>query len=255
MTSDIGTRVSVGVLRQCLRYVFCGCFALLCATPIASLGQEAQWIWSPQHAQGSVPHTSCYFRKTVQVRSPERGQITIAADDAYELFVNGRRVAKGEGRKRLAEHNVTRFLARGGNTFAIRVENRRGVTAALAARVMIKERKSEWKSYSTNKTWRTSLRPLPLWNTPLYNDQNWRRAQAFGPLGETIPWDREEGTNREATSTNERFKIAEAFDVERVLDNDKTGSLIAMSFNEFGQVIAARENGPLLLIYDSDQDG
>ncbi len=39
-----------------------------------------------------------------------------------------------------------------------------------------------------------------------------------------------------------------------MLGNNATGSLIAMTINEFGQIIASQENGPLLLIYDSNRD-
>ncbi len=53
-------------------------------------GQEAQWIWSPAHDEGHVPHVACHFRRTVHVRSPQQGQVSIVADDNYELYVNGR---------------------------------------------------------------------------------------------------------------------------------------------------------------------
>jgi len=36
---------------------------------------------------------------------------------------------------------------------------------------------------------------------------------------------------------------------------EKTGSLIAMAFDEFGHIIASQEGGPLLLIYDANHDG
>ncbi len=51
------------------------------------------------------------------------------------------------------------------------------------------------------------------------------------------------------------FRVPIDFAVERLLDHQATGSLIAMTFNEFGHVIAAREGGGLLLIHDSNGDG
>ncbi|MEL7334617.1 MAG: c-type cytochrome, partial [Planctomycetota bacterium] len=41
----------------------------------------------------------------------------------------------------------------------------------------------------------------------------------------------------------------------RVLSDEDVGSIIAMAFNEFGHIIASKENGPLLLIHDRDKDG
>jgi len=45
------------------------------------------------------------------------------------------------------------------------------------------------------------------------------------------------------------------FVVEQVLDGDTTGSLLAVTFNEFGHILASREQGGVVLIHDSDRDG
>ncbi len=52
-----------------------------------------------------------------------------------------------------------------------------------------------------------------------------------------------------------RFRIAESFRIEKIFDAKQTGSLIAMTFDESGQILASRENGPLLRMIDSDLDG
>lgn len=221
-----------------------------------AFGQEAQWIWSPQHEPGHVPHVACHFRKTIVVRSPQQGQISIVADDSYDLFVNGRKVGSGESSERFQDHNVSRFLNSGRNIIAIRVNNTRGATAGVAARVMIKGPDDDWNTYSTDQTWKTNLRPLPLWNTALYNDGRWVHAAELGRLGETPPWDvREEVAESERGQSTERFKIADEFKVEQLIVGDHCGSLIAMTFNEFGHLIASREGGPLILIFDDNSDG
>lgn len=218
------------------------------------LAQEAQWVWSAEQPQNKVPQGSCHFRKSFTLRAPEAGQISITADDTYELYVNGRKVASGESSKRIDKYDVSKHLVRGANTISLKVTNLRGSTAAVAARVTVKERGHDWKSYSTDATWKASTHPLPLWNTQLYNDRSWDPAQALGRLGETPPWDRAEDVAQEKTDQSERFQISDAFAVSRVVEGDETGSLIAMTFNEFGHIIASRENGPLLLIYDSNED-
>lgn len=64
---------------------------------------QPQWIWSPDHRKGIAPQGAvCHFRKTFSVRNPEAARIAIAADDAFELFVNGRRVGNGEINAQLA---------------------------------------------------------------------------------------------------------------------------------------------------------
>ena len=219
----------------------------------SSRGEEAEWIWSPEHEKEAVPEVACHFRKAFNA-NPERGEVTIAADDRYELFVNGRRVGAGESARQLDKHDITKFLARGKNLISVKVMNQSGSTAALAARVMIKDKDGEWVNHSTDATWKTSLRVLPLWNLPVYNDNRWLMAQSFGALGSTIPWDRDDDVAEDEQQNHERFKINREFEVQRVIGDEHTGSLIAMTFNEFGHAIASREGGPLLLITDTNED-
>ena len=55
--------------------------------------------------------------------------------------------------------------------------------------------------------------------------------------------------------TASRFRTLKEFDVEQLLTAEQTGSIIAIAFNEFGEMLASREQGPLLLIRDTDHDG
>lgn len=292
------------------------CFLALVAAifPPTISAQEAKWIWSSEHQKDGVPAGAvCHFRKYFTLKSPEAAVIAIAADDTYELYLNGRRIGAGESTKRLVEYDVAKFVTKGPNLIAIKVTNRAGKTAALVARVTAKELNGEWTSHSSDDSWKVSTHPLPLWNTSIYNDRGWAKSQVFGTLGETAPWDRRDeipvasvakgnepnlapivdknqvkkprpGTatkDPESTTAkpdvdsnsetnpaeefkepvsaklvkNERFEPVDEFEVQQVLTGDQTGSLIAMTFNEFGQIIASKEGGPLLLMFDSDKDG
>lgn len=226
--------------------------------------QDGQWIWSGEHAPDNVPAgVSCHFRKMFAVRNPEAGQIAIAADDVFELFLNGRRIATGTSNNgKLVEYDVTRFLTRGQNVIGVKVTNRAGPTAALVARVTVKDSGGNWQSYSTDASWKTALTPLPLWNTALYNDRSWDAAQAVAPLNTTPPASDpavasvadDPPAAEQAAASGNRFTIAEPFQVQLVLGGEETGSLAAMTFNEFGHILAAKEGGGLLLIYDSNSD-
>ncbi|MBC8876050.1 MAG: HEAT repeat domain-containing protein [Planctomycetes bacterium] len=275
-------------MKRSAKILFCVSIAIVLGFISVSLlpspadAQEAQWIWSPDHEKTEVPQTACHFRKRFTVSSPESGEISIAADDQYEVFVNGRRVGTGGSAEKLDKYDISRFLARGRNLVAIKVSNTDGSTAALAARLMVSDTSRGTLSYSTDRSWVTSLRPLPFWYTPLYNDTRWLAAQSFGMLGRTEPWDQQpeaEPAPQVASTTTQPksvptpepeaqpapipievqedgpFQIDAEFQVEQLLDADLAGSLIAMTFNEFGHIVASREGGELLLIYDSDKDG
>ena len=260
-----------------------------------------QWIWSDQHAHRQVPSVSCYFRKTFTLARIQSAQLEVAADDAYELHVNGRRQGSGGAWDEFDSYDVAGALVRGENTIAVCVHNRKGNVAGLAARLTVVDAEGRRKTLVTDATWKTSLRPLPLWALPQYSDRRWQSATAIGPFGTTEPWivENEEtvpdgapadvatsaqssGDTADAaqselsvaeTPGEERpddgsaetgadppdevplFTIDREFQVQQVVADDQTGSLIAMAFNEFGQLIASREGGPLLLVFDSDDDG
>ena len=165
-----------------------------------------------------------------------------------------RRLAPGSLIAQLDEYNITKQVKRGRNTIAVRVTNRRGSTAALVARIFLREKDAGWVTYSTDESWVTNIRPFPFWNATVYNDRLWKPAQVFGNLGDTVPWDRQEDVASTETHRNERFRISREFEVQRVIDPETTGSVIAMAFNEFGQLIISQEGGPLLLIIDADKD-
>lgn len=247
--------------------------------------QEAEWIWAPEHEKEAVPaNESCFFRRAMALKAPEAGRITIAADDAYELYFNGKKIASVNESNKFQEFDITAQLLAGVNLVAVRATNRNGNTAALVARVLIKEKGGPWFSYSTNDKWKTNLASVPLWNTVASNDQNWKAARSFGRLGETAPWDlksqeqaaapkNDEGPTAPSTTakatpkltlpadppetkfSNERFSIDEEFRLERLLDGDAVGSLLAITFTEFGQMIGSLEGGPLVSLYDSNGDG
>jgi putative heme-binding domain-containing protein len=243
-------------------------------SPASGLAQDGQWIWSPEHEAGNVPAgATCHFRKVFSARAPESGQVAILADDAYDLYMNGRKVASGTASRKLVEHDVSKYLTRGQNVVGVKVTNRSGKTAALVARVTVNDRASGWQSHATDSSWKTSLSPLPLWNTALYNDRSWDAAQSLGALNATPPAadpvateqpqstaaetkqpDSPEAALERAAAAGSRFTIDDQFQVQLVMAGDDTGSLTAMTFNEFGHILAAKEGGGLLLIYDGNND-
>jgi len=242
-------------LRGGLAAAWAIALALLMSVPATGHSQEAQWIWSPKHQVGEVPQTSCYFRRSFVVDLPETGQIELAADDDFELYVNGRTAAKGSSSRTLKQIDISKHLTKGRNVISMKVVNSKGPTGALAARVFVKEKNGGWKNYHTNDGWKVTLSPYPFWNMNFYNDSRWDKPQFSGKLGTTDK--REEVKVVEEVvkeTTDERFRINPEFRVERIISDEQAGSLISMTFNEFGQILAGRENGPLLLIADTNND-
>jgi len=66
-------------------------------------------------------------------------------------------------------------------------------------------------------------------------------AREIGLFGVVKPWLDEMHL---AHGLGSRFQINAEFSVEPVVSPKATGSLIAMAFNEFGDILASREGGP-----------
>lgn len=238
--------------------------SLWCGIPAVASAQTAQWIWSGErNANNRLPAT-VYFRKSFEVNQPERGQVVMAADDQYELYVNGRRVAEGTGWREPATHDITQYLTRGFNVLAVKVSNTAGTTAGLAARVVVKEVGGTAVSHSSDASWKTHTSPFTFWQSPRYSDRRWAQGHVYGPMGTTAPWivppkeplANAGNPNAGGLQTDEqgRFSADSEFEVQLVISPEDAKSLIAMTFNEFGDLVASRENGPLILITDTNND-
>ena len=240
-----------------LLLVACLCVVPAMVSPIAYAqgvdSGEAQWIWTPEHASDRAPEGAVYFRKAFSMGNPERGQIAITSDNEYELYVNGRHVGSGQDWHVLDVYDIRPYLLQGRNAIAVKAVNDSPSAAGLVAYVTVKDAGNTDVSYSTDAGWRVTTQESPRWQHRRFEDVTWLRARVLGEFGKTPPWGDEIRTSG-GTSAG-RFRLPSQFVVERVAHPDNTGSIIAMTFNERGEIIASREKGPLLRIRDDDGDG
>ena len=244
--------------------------------------QQAQWIWNSNQISGNVPLGPVHFRKSFNLSKPVIAELVIAADDEFQVYFNGSLVGYGSGYDRLIKIDLTPFLNDGDNLLAVRATNTEGNTGALAAIARFKlESEDTWRWLATDETWISERRVDPTWKNREFIDKRWRPAQLLGAFGTTSRWDaaRLQGTkpktrnasasssatNASATSAGQKFSLGDSpvparkenekerhfnvpenFEVQQILDKS-IGSIIAMEFNEFGQIIMSREGGNLLL--------
>jgi putative heme-binding domain-containing protein len=209
----------------------------------------ANWIWSPAFPKDEVPVGDCYFRKTFTLKQVEFGQVHVACDNQYELYVNGRLAGQGNDWRKMNVHDIEKLLLPGTNVVAIKATNSDAGAAGLAARVVVKERGGTFESHSTDASWRTSVKLYVDWMQPRLRDSEWVQARVYGPLGGVLPW----GDEVVIADEGSRFLIDPEFVIERMVTNEQAGSLIAMAFNASGDVLASQEGGPLMLIRRSEK--
>ncbi|HEX2474568.1 MAG TPA: HEAT repeat domain-containing protein [Lacipirellulaceae bacterium] len=211
----------------------------------------ANWIWSPAHSKDEVPVGDCYFRKTFPAQNAELAQVHIACDNQYELYVNGRLAGSGNDWRKMDVHDITKLLNPGRNVIAIKVTNTDPGAAGLVARVIVKEKGGTFESFSSDESWRTSVKQFGNWMQPNVRDSEWLAAKVYGPLGGVLPW----GDEIVIADEGSRFLVDSEFAIERLIADEQAGSLISMAFTASGDILASQENGPLLLIRDIDKDG
>jgi putative heme-binding domain-containing protein len=155
---------------------------LACGTTLAWQNVEAtpEWIWSPEHAAGHVPQTSCYFRKTVSLPATTSGHLAVAADDAFELYVNGVHVGRGAASQGIQTFDVSRQLRAGRNLLAVAVTNREGTKAGLAVRMVVIDKKQKSSVIATDASWRSFATSAANWERPSFSDRRWPQAKTIG---------------------------------------------------------------------------
>ncbi len=159
---------------------------------------------------------------------------------------------------------------------AIKVTNRQGGTAGLAARLVVQKRNQPKSVVVTDATWKSSLSALPFWHRVSYADRRWKAAKSIGTFAEFQARLSRQSQAKQATAKNvrggngtatrsraltrlpaagEHLEAPLQFSVKQIAGHKDVGSVVSMTFNESGQILAAREDGKLILIEDTDGDG
>ncbi len=167
------------------------------SSPIANTTKPAvkpaaEWIWADGITPGNVPRGVVLFRKSIQLSVLEQARIEIAANDFYELYVNGRRVSTSTQSEKLDNVDISAFVIPGNNLFAVKCENREGNTAGLFCRIYVKPRNEGWRGMGTSDTWLASTTAKSGWQSAAYNDSNWKNAALNSKPRPTDPIDRVE---------------------------------------------------------------
>jgi HEAT repeat protein len=244
-----------------------------------ALTQDANIIWAPGFEDEGVPQMSCCFRKSFDIDGAESVKLSIAADDAYELFFNGTRIGNNSSQTAPDTYDVTRHLIGGRNVIAVKVKNTEGDSAGLAVKMDFVLPGGRIGYLISDESWVAKPRPLPLWHLRRYNDRSWPKVASLGvyrpaepQLAQTEPPvdqpdpemppavvrpvipEETENEAEEVAAEHGDFTLGEGFAIELVASRQQTGSLIAVTFNEFGQIICSREDGPLLIVTDENDD-
>lgn len=151
-----------------------------------------QWIWYPEGKPvEDAPAASRYFRCRFDLPTAVRkAELRISADDACEVFLNGKPVGKQADWMKPAVFDLTPGIVAGSNLLAVRAENRpapHANPAGLIAHLTIDLADGSRRFIGTDTGWKAERQPPADWNQPAMNDAAWPAAAISAPFG-SGPW-------------------------------------------------------------------
>jgi alpha-L-rhamnosidase len=155
----------------------------------------AHWVWYPEgNPREDAPRAKRLFRRTVTL--PEdaailNASLMITADDAAEVWVNGKVVGNGQpdikNWKEVYYYLVDGLLFPGKNCIAVEGNNG-GASAGLLVSLRITLSDGTVVDCGSDKDWKTSkLLAGDDWKTADYDDSDWKQVAVLAAFGDA-PW-------------------------------------------------------------------
>ncbi|MBY0588109.1 HEAT repeat domain-containing protein [bacterium] len=217
----------------------------------AAAGVDAQWMWIGEgNPQESAPAGKVWFRRDLRVDEPSTCEITVAVDDSFVLFVNGKRFGEGKAGKAV-RFNLNGAVSEGNNVLAIEANNDGG-SAGLLVEGMIRGQGGSERSIDSPREW-TATRTAPAdggWLAPKFTSPDWKPALGLAKHADS-KW-KDLAINREGMG---RFWLAEGLEIEQIGTKDLAGSLVSMTWGNRGRLFVSQENGPIMVLSDANSDG
>jgi alpha-L-rhamnosidase len=154
---------------------------------------HCSWIWFPQTAGfDRTPPGATFFRSRLQLPTDavvRRAFVVMCADNAFELFVNGKEALKGDDWKLPQKTEITGLLKAGENILAVAANNADiGPNwAGLIGRVTCELADGRQVALETGPAWKTWNREHTGWQEAAFDDAGWPAAQEVAKFG-AAPW-------------------------------------------------------------------
>ncbi|MCX7420150.1 MAG: DUF1549 domain-containing protein [Planctomycetia bacterium] len=161
------------------------------AEHVGNVLHDARWIWPNADALNAPGESSVFFRKRLKLDQPSSLVIaTITADNSFEFFINGRKVAAGDAWQTPTQVVLQSPLNVGENILAVKVTNGgKGPNAAGFIAELFGADASghvQW-TISTDDTWLASETESKGWEHSDFDSASWTAAVIIGD-STIAPW-------------------------------------------------------------------
>jgi putative heme-binding domain-containing protein len=215
-----------------------------------------QWIWFDEgDPLVDAPAGTRYFRRSFKLeKGVDEATLELTADNAYTVWFNGTKVGSGEEWKRVDRYDVKKYFRSGENLVAIEARND-GSAAGLIVKLAYIPKGDTVKTLFSDAGWRVSKTADAGWDKPGFKDGKWQHAKVLGAYGKAGPWKDIVWGVKGGTG---QFTVPAGFRVETAVktpEDDKTFSLINMTFDNRGRLLISREGRGTFLCTNPDKDG
>lgn len=151
---------------------------------------DCAWVWSAEPDLNNTPAGTRFFRGTVTIpegKTIRRARFLLTADDAFELYVNEKRVAIGNDWRTSNVANVTDRLVAGKNCLAVMATNTSPSPAGLVGKLVVEFTDGEPLVQQIDTSWKATAEKSPNWDLPGFDDSKWPSAVQVAKMGDA-PW-------------------------------------------------------------------
>jgi alpha-L-rhamnosidase len=154
---------------------------------------SAQWIWFPEgDPAASAPAGVRYFRRAIAMpadRKMVKATVQLTADNACEIYVNGKSAGHGENFKIPVSIDITGMLQEGSNTLAIAATNagESPNPAGLIAALKVEFADGAPLVICSDAQWKANPVKAEGWEQAGFDDALWVPAKSLGTNG-MVPW-------------------------------------------------------------------
>lgn len=198
-TGPLRKRLTAEQFADALTQLAAPVYSSVSYDPFDSRIAEASWIWFDAQEDGRrafAPPGRYHFRHGFDLpvgREIEAAHLLISVDEAFQLYLNGTLIGRGNDWRQVERLEVTEQLKAGDNLLAVEAE--KGGTTAEPAGVLlhleITYMDGSRREVSSNDEWKILNRePEPEWVTLDYDDSEWDSVRSFGSSRDNNYWDR-----------------------------------------------------------------
>ena len=157
--------------------------------------EASHWIWYPEASPAhNAPAGTRYFKRTLHLdgsKTLRRARALVTADNEFTLWINGRKVDRGDNFHVTTQKDILPFLRPGVNVLAIAAVNLDigANPAGLIAAFELNYNDGSRQVIHTDKAWRTGLKDSPGWEKTPDVPADWKAAVVLGGYS-MAPWGR-----------------------------------------------------------------